>query len=189
MVMQVDSPHMRRADFLDWESGQADKHEFYQGEVFAMTGARQAYVIVAGNCFALLKAHLRGSGCRAFIADMQLEVQAVDAVFYPDVFVSCDPCDLAAERVLAHPKVIIEVLSESTAAFDRGGKFAAYRTLPALQEYVLIDPDQRSLEVFRRTTTGDWLFATRDSARALILVSLDFEAGFAEVFEDLGGVN
>lgn len=185
MIVQADRPRMSRADFLDWESRQTDKHEFYQGEVFAMAGARQAHVIVAGNCFALLKAHLRGSGCRTFIADMQLEVQAVDAIFYPDVFVSCDPRDLAAERVLAHPRVIIEVLSDSTAAFDRGGKFAAYRTLPSLQEYVLIDPDRRSLEVFRRTATDDWLLATRDSARALVLVSLDFEASLTDVFEDL----
>ena len=178
---------MTRAQFLAWEHEQPMRHEFWRGEVFAMTGARQAHVIVAGNVFALLKAHLRGKPCRAYISDMQLEVQAADAAFYPDVFVSCDPADLAAERVLHHPTVVIEVLSESTAAYDRGIKFAAYRQLPSLAEYVLIDPEQRSVEIFRRTDNDDWLLATRDGTRGLILPSLGFEAGLEAVFEDLDG--
>ncbi len=106
-------------------------------------------------------------------------------MFYPDVFVSCAPEDLAAERTLTQPKVIIEVLSDSTAAYDRGVKFAAYRMLPSLQEYALIDPDRRAIEIFRRTPESDWLLATRDSARALILPSIEFEAGLDAVFEDI----
>ena len=177
---------MDRAAFLDWEAGQTEaKHEFWQGDVFAMTGARQSHVIVAGNCFALLKNHLRGTPCRAYIADMQLEVAAADAVFYPDVFVSCSPADLAAERVAREPQVVIEVLADSTAAIDRGRKFAAYRQLPSLREYVLIDPDARTVEVFRRVKGDDWLLAAREGERALVLPSLDFEAPVAAVFEDL----
>jgi Uma2 family endonuclease len=84
---------------------------------------------------------------------------------------------------MAHPKVIIEVLSESTAAYDRGGKFAAYRQLASLQEYALIDPDARTVEVFRRMESGDWLLAA--SERDLILKSLDFAAGLDVVFEDV----
>lgn len=176
---------LSRAAFLEWEATQPLKHEFLQGEVFAMTGARQLHVIVAGNCFALLKAHLRGRPCRAYISDMQLEVQAADAVFYPDVLVTCDPRDLAAERSLRHPVVVVEVLSDSTAAYDRGLKFAAYRKIPQLREYILIDPDARTVDIFRRTDTDEWLLATHDSARGLILESLDFEAGLDAVFEDL----
>lgn len=179
---------MNRAQFLAWEREQPVRHEFWHGEVFAMTGARQAHVIVAGNVFALLKAHLRGKPCRAYISDMQLEVQAADAAFYPDVFVSCDPADLSAERVLHHPTVVIEVLSESTAAYDRGIKFAAYRQLPSLAEYVLIDPQQRTVEIFRRTDGDDWLLSTRDGQRGLILPSLGFTAGLDAVFEDLDGL-
>lgn len=176
---------MNRAEFLVWEATQTEKHEYWHGEVFAMVGARQVHVVVTGNCYALLKSHLRGTGCRAYMADMQLEIEAADAVFYPDVFVSCDAADLAADRVLHRPKVIIEVLSDSTAGFDRGAKFAAYRRLESLQEYVLIDPDRLAVEIFRRTDTGDWLFATHDSERALVLKSLDFEAALADVFEDV----
>jgi Uma2 family endonuclease len=148
-----------------------------------MGGARRAHVTVAGNCFAKLKEHLRGGPCRAFMADMKLEDKTADAVFYPDVLVTCHADDLKADLAMAHPKVIIEVLSESTAAYDRGGKFAAYRQLASLQEYALIDPDARTVEVFRRMESGDWLLAA--SERDLILKSLDFAAGLDVVFEDV----
>lgn len=179
-------PRLSLAEFLEWERDQPQKHEFWRGEVFAMTGARQSHVIVAGNVFALLKSHLRGTPCRVYISDMQLAVDEAEAVFYPDVFVSCDPADLAAERTLRHPRVIIEILSDSTAAFDRGEKFAAYRRLSSLAEYALIDPDRRTIDIFRRTPEGDWLLAARDAERGLILNALDFAATPEQVFESLG---
>lgn len=185
MVLPAPQTSMHLEEFLAWEARQPDKHEYWQGEVFAMTGARQAHVLVAGNCFAALKAHLRGGPCRAYISDMQLAVDEADSVFYPDVFVSCHPDDLLAERVLRHPKVIVEVLSDSTAAYDRGEKFAAYRQIPDLQEYALIDPHHRRIEIFRRTEDDQWLLATRDAERGLVLKALDFFATPAEVFESL----
>jgi Uma2 family endonuclease len=185
MALPGEQVFMDRAEFLDWETTQAEKHEYWRGEVFAMVGARRVHVMISLNVASLLKSHLRGTRCHAFMSDMQLEVEAADAVFYPDVFVSCDPSDLAADRVLRQPKVIVEVLSDSTAAFDRGAKFAAYRRLDSLQEYVLIDPDRLTVEIFRRTDSGDWLLATRDGERGLVLKSLDFEATLADVFEDV----
>ncbi|MCV2219892.1 Uma2 family endonuclease [Thauera sp. Sel9] len=185
MVLPQPAPRFERQDFLVWESEQEIKHEYVAGEVFAQAGARQVHVLVAGNCYAALHQRLRGSPCRPYIADMQLEVERADAVYYPDVMVSCHPEDLAADRVLHHPRVIIEVLSDSTAAYDRGQKFAAYRLLDSLQEYVLVDADRRSLEIFRRLPSGDWLLATHDSARALVLASLELEIGLDEVFEGL----
>ncbi len=185
MTLPKEASGMTRAEFLAWEEEQPSKHEFVAGEVFAMVGARQIHVIATLNVAALLKTHLRGRPCRTLISDMQLEVERADAVFYPDVMVTCDPRDLRAERTLRHPKVIIEVLSESTAAYDRGQKFALYRHIDPLQEYALIDPERRTVEVFRRTETDDWLLATRDSARGLVLRSLDFEAPLAAIFEDI----
>lgn len=185
MALPHPAARFDRQDFFAWEPEQPVKHEYVAGEVFAQAGARQNHVVVAGNCFAALRQRLRGTPCRAYISDMQLEVAQADAVFYPDVMVSCHPEDLAAERVLHHPRVIVEVLSDSTVAYDRGGKFAAYRMLESLQEYVLIDPERRSLEIFRRLPSNDWLLATGDSARALVLAALEMEIGFDEVFEDV----
>ncbi len=121
-------------DYLAWEAGQPEKHEFVRGETFAMAGARRVHVTVSGNLFAAFKGHLRGTPCRTYMADMKLRVEEADSAFYPDVMVSCDPRDHAADLYLSHPVLLVEVLSDNTAAFDRGDKFAHYRKLPSLQE-------------------------------------------------------
>jgi Uma2 family endonuclease len=144
--------------YLAWEERQQEKHEYVAGQVFAMVGARREHVLVSGNLYAALKQRLRGGPCQAYISDLKLRVEAADAFFYPDLMVSCDPEDQAAEMFLARPILIAEVLSESTAASDRGDKFAAYRTLPSLREYVLVDIPARRVETFRRAAEKEWLF-------------------------------
>ena len=171
------------AEFLDWEATQPEKQEFYNGEVFAMTGARRTHNIVAINLGTLLKTFLRTSKCRAFMTDMR--IQAAENVFYPDILVTCYPDDLKADLVMRNPRVIIEILSPNTAAYDRGEKFAAYRQIESLQEYVLIDPDTQHIDVYRRMPENDWLLAASEAAHGLRLKSLDFHATLAEVFEDL----
>lgn len=181
---QARSPGMSLDEFIEWENTQPDKHEFLRGDVFAMVGARRVHVTITMNIASLLKSHLRGGPCRAFMVDMKLAVRQADAVFYPDVLVTCHPDDLRAETVMEHPKVIVEVLSESTAAYDRGEKFAQYRKLDSLEEYALIDPDRRTVEVFRRVDQGDWLLAASESGQGLILKSIGFQAPPEAVFED-----
>jgi len=172
--------------YLAWEAEQHEKHEYLRGEVFAMVGARQEHVLVALNLASALKQRLRGGPCRAYVSDMKLCVAAADAFFYPDVMVSCDGRDFDAEHFLEHPTLIIEVLSSGTEAFDRGAKAAAYRLLPSLREYVLVDTDARRLEAYRRTDAGDWLLHDcRPEEGACHLASLDLSLPFEEIFEDL----
>ncbi len=170
--------------YLAWEAEQRGKHEYVDGEVFAMVGARREHVVVAGNLFAALKQRLRDGHCQAYIADLKLRVAADNAFFYPDVMVSCDPRDQVAELYIEHPTLVIEVLSEATAAFDRGDKFAAYRRLPALQEYLLVDIPGRRIESFRRTAEDEWLLHDYRAEQGDIrIASLDLALGFDEVFE------
>lgn len=188
MSVPAEKRKMTVDEFLAWEETQPEKYELLNGEpylheVYNMVGARRIHVIVAGNCFAAIKAHLRGRPCQAFINDMKLAV--AESTFYPDILVTCDLQDLAADLVMRNPKVIIEVLSPSTANFDRGDKFLAYRSLPSLEEYALIDPESRQIEVYRRAGEGNWLLVTSDSPRGLILKSLDFQAPPEVVFEGL----
>ncbi|WP_415879269.1 Uma2 family endonuclease [Methylomonas sp. TEB] len=173
------------ADFLAWEETQAEKHEFVAGEVFAMTGARQDHVIVCGNIFAGLKQRLRGTPCRPYVADLKLRVEAADAFFYPDVMVSCHPSDLGNQQFISNPSLIVEVLSDSTAAYDRGGKFAAYRQLESLNEYLIIDIDARRVECFRRTADNDWLLHDYIGDVDCQLHSLSLSLPLAEIFEDI----
>ena len=172
--------------YLAWEAEQAEKHEYLHGEVFAMVGARQEHVIVAGNLYAALKQRLRGGPYRAYVSDMKLRVAAADAFFYPDVMVSCDGRDLAAEHFLEHPTLIVEVLSPGTEAFDRGAKAAAYRLLPSLREYVLVDVAARRAEAYHRTEAGDWLLHDcRPEEEACRFASVELFVPFEEIFEDL----
>lgn len=189
MNLPAETSKMTTAEFLEWEAQQPEKYELHQGEIFPheiynMVGARRTHAIVSGNCFAALKAHLRGTPCRAFINDIKLAV-ADNSSFYPDVFVTCDAGDLAADLVMHHPKAIIEVLSPSTADYDRGEKFLAYRQAASLAEYALIDPANRNIEVFRRQANDDWLLVVSDSPRGLVLNSLDFVLPRDALFEDV----
>lgn len=173
--------------YLDWEEGQANKHEYIRGEVFAMVGARREHVVVALNLASALKLRLRGGPCQAYVSDLKLRVEAADAFFYPDVMVSCDPRDHAASQFIAHPTLIVEVLSESTAAFDRGDKFAAYRTLPSLKEFVLVDIAARRVESFRRAPGQDWLFHEHLHGDGdCVFPALDVAIPFEEIFENVG---
>ena len=157
MINLAVQPAFDAEAYLVWEERQVEKHEFIAGEVFAMAGARREHVVVSGNLYAAFKQRLRGGPCQASVADLKVRLEAADAFFYPDVVVSCDPRDHAADQFIAYPTLIVEVLSESTAAFDRGKKFAAYRTLASLREYVLVDIEARRVETFQRTPENDWL--------------------------------
>lgn len=146
-------------EFLDWENDQPERHEFHRGEVFAMVGARRVHGTIALNIAASLKSQLKGSRCRVFADSMKVRV-AADTIFYPDVFVTCDAADLRTEQVFTAPSVVVEVLSPSTALWDRNGKFTLYRSLPSLREYLLVDPDTREVHLFRRG--ADDLFTLHD---------------------------
>jgi Uma2 family endonuclease len=172
-------------DYLSWEDTQTEKHEFIAGEVFAMTGARQDHVVVSGNIFAALKQRLRSTPCRPYISDLKLRVEAADAFFYPDVMVSCNADGLKNQRFIQHPTLIVEVLSDSTAAFDRGGKFAAYRKLDSLKEYLIVDIDARRVECFRRMADNDWLLHDYVDNEDCELTSLNISLPMAEIFEDI----
>ena len=177
-------PKLTLATYLAWENGQPDKHEFYRGEVFAMTGPRRSHGCVVGNLMRQLGNHLAGSGCRAFSENMKLQIDE-DTVLYPDVFVTCDRADLATDLIFRSPKLVIEVLSPSTQAYDRSQKFALYRRIPALMEYILIDPDTRRVEAFRRNADNQWVLCDMSDDVALQAASVGARVALADVFDGI----
>jgi Uma2 family endonuclease len=174
---------MTAAEYLDWEERQPERWEYIGGEVYAMTGARRVHNIVAGNLFFALRQALRGTPCMPYVADMRLRVAASDVFFYPDVIVSCDARDAQADRTLEHPRMIAEVLSDSTGGYDRGAKFGHYRLLPSLQEFVLIDPDARSVELYRRGEAQTWVLS--DLTQAAEITLCDVALPVATLFDGL----
>lgn len=174
------------SSYLDWEAQQTDKHEYLDGEVFAMAGASDAHVTLAGNLFVALRTHLRGGPCSVFISDMKLRVEADNAYFYPDVFVTCAEADRTQPLHKSTPTLVAEVLSSSTSAYDRGAKFAAYRKLPSLREYLLIDPERTSADLFRRNEEGQWvLFPHEAAGDVLELASVGLRLPLAQLYEDV----
>lgn len=172
-------------DYLEWEAHETQRYEYMDGEVFAMAGADDRHVTVVGNAYMALRQHLRGSPCRTYMVDMKVHVEAANCYFYPDVLVSCSPVDAQDRLIKREPLLLVEVLSESTAGFDRGEKFAAYRLLPSLQEYALIDPHTRATDVYRKGADGLWVLHPfgRDQAVELTSIALNLTADvlFAEV--------
>lgn len=185
MALPAPAPRFTAEDYLDWEGAQAEKYEFVAGEVFAMGGASRMHVTVALNIAGALADKLEGSPCRTFMSDMKLQVQAVAAFFYPDVMVTCNEVDRRADQFIAAPILIVEVLSDASAGYDRGDKFAAYRRLPSLQQYILVDPEQRRLESYTRTDERQWLLQDIAPESPLLIPSLETSLTWARVFRNL----
>ena len=191
MALPVTQTAWTVEQFIAWESEQAERHEFVGGKVFARTGDRDGHNTIAGNVFAILRNHLRGTPCRAYIADMKLHVARESAVFYPDVMVTCHPRDLGPEASLEkqQPKLIVEVLSNSTAAYDRGEKFRACRSIDAFEEYVLVDQNKHYAEIFRKDASGHWVLYPAEAGEILRLESVGLLLSMAEVYEDVSFTN
>ena len=185
MGQAAHKPTMTASDFLAWDAGLTERHEFVDGEVFAMAGAEDRHVTVALNIAIALRQHLRGTPCRTFMSDMKLQVAAANSYFYPDVMVTCNEADHASPLIKSAPVLIIEVLSPSTAAFDRGEKFAHYRRLESLQEYMLVDIDTRRTDLYRKGGDAMWVLHPFEGGETLQLASVALnitaEALFAEV--------
>jgi Uma2 family endonuclease len=171
-------------DYLAGEKVSPIKHEYRQGEIYA-AGASKAHVIITLNVATLLRNHLRGSGCIAYMADMKVRIEAADCYYYPDVAVSCDEGDKnAAEDFLRYPRLIVEVLSPTTAAFDRGEKFADYRTCETLQEYVLINQSRVGVECFRRNAEGLWVLYPYRQGEEVEFATVNFRCAIEAIYED-----
>ena len=177
-------PHFSAQDYLVWEAEQAEKHEYFAGEVFAMAGASDAHVTISLNLAIALRNHLRGKSCRTYIADMKVEVAQADAFFYPDVFVSCSAADAALADRKREPLLLVEVLSPTTASYDRGAKFASYRQLDSLQEYVLVDTERVAVDVFRRDGSGHWVLYPYGPGETVEFASVDMTLTVAAIYED-----
>jgi Uma2 family endonuclease len=177
-------PKLTLEAYLAWESEQPERHEFHRGEVFAMGGGRRAYGCVVGNLLRHFLNQLAGSRCRAFSGGMKLQV-GDDTVLYPDVFVTCDKADLATEMIFKAPTLVVEVLSPSTQAYDRSQKFALYRRIPALQEYILVDPDTRRVEAFRRGADGLWDLHDMSDGDTMEAASVGCRVALADVFDGI----
>ncbi len=185
MIASHSSSYLSPEEYLQFEEKSSIKHEYRQGDVYAMAGASNAHVLIALNLGSLLRSHLRGSGCLPYIADTKVRIESINTYYYPDLAVTCDRRDREFKNFLRHPCLIIEVLSETTEAFDRGDKFSDYRNLETLQEYVLINQTRIQVDVFRKNDRGQWVLYPYKEGDTIHLESIDLSCAIEELYEDV----
>lgn len=173
-------------EYLVLEENSPIKHEYIDGCIYAMAGALDPRVTIAGNLFTLLRNHVRGSGCRVYISDMKARIESLNRFFYPDIMVTCDQRDQETPGYKRFPCLIIEVLSDSTEGFYRGDKFIDYQNLETLQEYILINTKRPRVECFRRNDEGLWVLQSYAGEQASFqLQSINFEGTMTQLYEDV----
>ncbi len=170
-------------EYLDLEARTGEKHEYLDGEAWAMAGGTPAHADLSLSVGAELRGLVRGGRCRAFSSDLKLRVLATGLSTYADAVVVCGPVETAAGEitVVTNPTVIVEVLSDSTESYDRGAKFAHYRRMPSLRAYVLVSQHEQRIEVFNRDG-AKWTFTEGLEGASVPLPCLDGELSVAAVY-------
>lgn len=159
------------AEFLEWERTQTAKHEYHHGEVFAMAGGSPRHNFLSTAVGAELRAALRGKGCHVLSSDQRISAKAGERYVYADSVVACGGVQMepGTSDVLANPAVIVEVLSKSTEAYDRGDKWESYQRLPSLSDYLLVSQTARQIEHFQREAGGSWRYRLVEAGGTLTL--------------------
>lgn len=168
-------------DYLKVERISPAKHEYIEGEVYAMAGTSDLHNLIAGEIYALLLNHLRGSGCQPFFGDIKVQVNKT-VYYYPDVLVSCEenPADSYFRN---QPVLIIEVTSPSTETIDRREKLLFYLQMPSVQEYVIIDQHKMNVEVHRRQPNGGWItYYFNEPSEIVELESVELSIPLPEIY-------
>jgi len=178
------------AEYLEMEEKSAERHEFHDGEILAMSGGTFDHAGLSTNMSSALHARLRGKPCQVRDSNMRVRITGQNKYVYPDALVVCggpqfDPED-KNRTTLINPKVIVEVLSNSTESYDRGNKFRLYRNIPSLEEYVLVSQREPLVEVFIRQLDGSWLQKVFEGLAAGVeFKSLELKLPIAEIYEGI----
>jgi Uma2 family endonuclease len=174
--------------YLEFEEGNSARHEFLDGEIYAMAGRTLQHAAITAAVIASLGAQLRGRPCVVYTSDLKVRVLSTGLTTYPDATVICGPAqtDPKSEHVAINPTLIVEVTSPSTEDWDRGEKLEHYKAIPSLQELVLVSHRERDLEVHRRTEDGSWIREGLAADGTLTLSSVGCTLQATEVYRNAG---
>jgi Uma2 family endonuclease len=173
-------------EYLRLEREASYKSEYHDGEIFAMAGGTAEHSAITASVIGALHGQLKGNRCAPYDSNLRIKIATADLYTYPDVSVICGPLEYVDQHrdMVTNPTLIVEVLSDSTEAYDRGKKFAHYRTLPSFAEYVLVSQKEPLVEVFFKLPDGTWQLTPARGRDAVVrLQSLGIELQLAEVFD------
>jgi Uma2 family endonuclease len=178
-------PRFTPEEYFEWEANQEIRHEYFDGEVYAMTGGTLNHSEISTNFGFLLKAHLRRGRCRLLNGDARVNIYNSNKYVYPDLSVSCNDRDRNNTKFVSNPCLIVEVLSPSTEAYDRGDKFAMYRLSPSLQDYVLVSTNKMAIDIYNKDDRGKWDILNYRSGDVVELASIDLTFPIEQIYEDI----
>ncbi|MDP2315593.1 MAG: Uma2 family endonuclease [Pseudomonadota bacterium] len=185
-MSSVPDPRMTEGEYLAYDLTHEGRHEYYPpGALVSMSGASEAHVLISVNLAVALVTRLRGGPCRVYNGDMRVRVEATGAYVYPDVSIACDPPRFTESKPpsLLNPSIVIEVLSDTTEAHDRGAKAAHYRHLGGLSAYVFVATRERRIEVYARQEDGSWRLTEAEGEGTVAIPPHGLALSLSEVYE------
>jgi Uma2 family endonuclease len=178
------TPSMSVEEYFDLEENHPDtRYEYLDGYVYMMSGGSANHAAISGNIYAILKSLLRGSRCRVYNSDMKARVSE-QQYFHPDVTVSCNPNDRGMAAVIQSPRLVVEVLSPSTEARDRGRKLQCYLACPTIEEYLLVDARSFRIEIYRKEQKK-WIYEAFGAEDEVELTTLGVHFPIEDAYEDV----
>ena len=186
IASKIRGTYLAPEEYLALERDSKIKHEYIQGQAVAMAGATRAHGVIVDNLTALFVNHLRGSGCISHSSDVKVRLPDIGLFYYPDQSVTCDEEKGSADKdYILHPKLIIEVLSKTTADFDRNAKFEDYKTILQLEEYVLVHQKKVCVEIFSRQGDNLWVSQVYGAGDRIEFVSIKLGCPIEYLYENV----
>ena len=186
MIAAKDNPpNLTPEEYFAWESQQLEKHELINGQVYAMTGGSINHGRIAIKLTALFDAHLEGSGCITGNSDIKVKIVESEDYTYPDASVTCDERDKTTTQYITYPCLIVEVLSKSTEAYDRGGKFRMYQNNPVLKDYLLVSSTSIEIDLYHKNDAGQWMIINYGAGDTIELKSINLSFPIEQVYRGL----
>lgn len=178
-------PTLTPEEYFTWEEQQLEKHEYINGEVYAMTGGSVNHSRIAIRFTTMFDTHLEASRCITGNSDLRVNIFGSNNYTYPDASVTCDERDKTTTQYITYPCLIVEVLSKTTEAYDRGGKFRMYRQNPALIDYLLVSSTSIEIDLYHKNDAGDWLIINYKPGDTIELKSINLNFPIEQVYRGL----
>ena len=180
--------YISQEEYLEMERAALEKHEYYQGEIFAMSGASLKHNEVFSNFFGEIQGKLKGKNCKPYGSDLRIHVPKNSLYTYPDITIICDKADLTDDKfdTATNPAVIVELLSKSTRNYDRFEKFSLYRDIASLKEYILVDTQKIHIENYVRNADNTWQLTDYNAiSDNLFIASVNITVSIADIYAGL----
>lgn len=185
VASKVNFPQLTPEEYFIWEEKQLEKHEYIDGELYAMSGGSVNHGRIAIKFITMFDTHLENSGCIMGNSDIKINILKTNNYTYPDVSVTCDDRDKNTPNYFTYPCLIIEVLSASTEAYDRGGKFRMYRNNPVLKDYLLVSSTSIEIDLYHQKNNGEWVIINYKEGDTIELKSINFSFAIEQVYRGL----